>query len=496
MSTGDKDVANTVLEHKTNSSILPNNLQSTLSSRNCDNGELKNFCGEEDSLPGSEAQIYEQMSRSQSRTPTDLDSVRFASTNEAEDRSSTKSRSGSAEDDSNGRVGKARTELPGSQTSIPTRIFNIPGSSRSSSGVPPDDVSSSDSHRNYDEEESQTGDGGALMNTSDKPSQDAKSGETQNSEKTAVPTLPNTRLVWAASLIILSCYIVVAMTTPTLSTQYLNYRIGKDDYNFSYSTGDKSTDCGNSTSEQKDLLNRIQRETSRVVITTNLASGIPSVLTCLVVGSYSDFLGRRPLIIASVLGAMARASSLAAVIYFDLSVGYFYLGSFVDGVLGSYFTLVLAVTAVIADVTPVPEARALRFAIVEGTLFTAGAVAELAIGFMIKTWDYFVPSAVNTCLIVVALIVTLFCLPETMTRDNKAHFRWNPTLHMRKVFGFYFIKAPGRRRSLYILGLCVFLFLVATSLGRPIVETLYFLNSPICWNSIDIGVFQSLRLVR
>ena len=55
----------------------------------------------------------------------------------------------------------------------------------------------------------------------------------------------------------------------------------------------------------------------------------------------------------------------------------FYLGSFVDGALGSNFTLALAITAVIADITPVPEARALRFAVVEGTLFTAGALAQV-----------------------------------------------------------------------------------------------------------------------
>ncbi|KAK3784208.1 hypothetical protein RRG08_001516 [Elysia crispata] len=325
--------------------------------------------------------------------------------------------------------------------------------------------------------------------------QEAKTEENQKQEKVTMSSLPDTRIVWGASLVILTSYVVAMMTLPALSTQYLNYKIGKDDYNFTYKPGDRHSDCSNSSNKHKDLLNKIQRDTSKVVLIASMASGIPASLACLVVGSYSDFLGRRPLIIASVLGGVARAGSLTAVIYFDLPVQLFYLGSFVDGALGSYFTLALAITAVIADITPVPEARALRFAVVEGTLFTAGALAQLAIGFMIKWWDYFAPSAFNSCLLVFASIVTITCLPETMTRSNNDHFGWNPFLHLRKVFGFYFVKTPGNRRSLYIIGLGFFLFLILTNHGRTNVETLFVLNAPICWNSINIGVFQSLRLI-
>ncbi|RUS88157.1 hypothetical protein EGW08_004054, partial [Elysia chlorotica] len=326
--------------------------------------------------------------------------------------------------------------------------------------------------------------------------QDPKTGdqERQKKEEGAVAVLSDTRVVWGSTLLILTCYVIALMTLPALSTQYLNYKIGKDDYNFTYKAGEKDTDCSNSSSQHEDLLNKIQRDTSDVVLVASLASGVPSALTCLVVGSYSDFLGRRPLIIASVLGGLARSASLTAVIYFDLSVQLFYAGSFVDGVLGSSFTLALAITAVIADITPVPQSRALRFAVVEGTLFTVGALAQVGIGFMIKSWDYFVPSASGTCLLVFAVIVALFFLPETMMRRNMNNFRWNPTTHMRKVFGFYIIKGPGCQRFLYIIGLSVFLFLVLANQGHSNVETLFFLNAPICFNSIDIGVFQALRL--
>ena len=49
--------------------------------------------------------------------------------------------------------------------------------------------------------------------------------------------MPDPRVVWGSSLFILTCYVISLMTLPTLSTQYLNYKIGKDDYNYSFSPG-------------------------------------------------------------------------------------------------------------------------------------------------------------------------------------------------------------------------------------------------------------------
>ncbi|GFO49181.1 solute carrier family 46 member 3 [Plakobranchus ocellatus] len=332
------------------------------------------------------------------------------------------------------------------------------------------------------------------------------------------------RLVWIATLVILTCYIVALMTLPSISTQYFNYQIAKDDYNITFGPESGREDCTNSSSAHEDLLNSVQREAANIVLKSTVASGIPSAVACLVVGSYSDFLGRRPLMVASILGGLTKVGSFAAVVRFGLPVQllsfyhisthrfiivlennnlktrycfpqYFYLGSFVDGALGSFFSMTLTVTAVIVDITPVPQGRAFRFAIVEGTLLIAGALAQLAVGFIIRTWGYFVPVAITTCMLGLALLLALFLMPETMKKTSRERFTWSPVLHMRKVFGFYFIKDSAGKRPLYIMCMGIYLLLTLINLGRMSVETLFVMNAPICWTSVYIGIYQSLRLI-
>ncbi|GFO49174.1 solute carrier family 46 member 3-like [Plakobranchus ocellatus] len=303
------------------------------------------------------------------------------------------------------------------------------------------------------------------------------------------------RLVWIATLIILTCYIAALITLPSVTTQYFNYRIAKDDYNITLKPEASRSKCTNSTGPRKKLLNSVQQEAARIVLMSTLASGISTAVACLVVGSYSDFLGRRFLMVACILGGLVKVGLFSAVVRFDLPLQLFYLGSFVDGATGSFLSMTLTVTAVIADITPVPQGRAFRFAILEGTLLTAGALAQLAVGFIIKTWGYFVPTAISICILGLALLLALFLMPETMRKPSRERFTWSPAFHIRKVFGFYFIKDSTGKRPLYILCMGIYLLITLTNMGRIGVETLFVLNAPICWRAIDIGIFHAVRLV-
>ena len=98
------------------------------------------------------------------------------------------------------------------------------------------DIPSEFLERNSDLQETQSRRRGSSSLSGDSI-QEAKTEENQKQEKVTMSSLPDTRIVWGASLVILTCYVISLMTIPAISTQYLNYKIGKDDYNFTYKPG-------------------------------------------------------------------------------------------------------------------------------------------------------------------------------------------------------------------------------------------------------------------
>ena len=45
------------------------------------------------------------------------------------------------------------------------------------------------------------------------------------------------------------------------------------------------------------------------------------------------------------------------------------------------------------------------------------------------------------------------------------------------------------------MGLLLFLFITMNNLGKMTVETLFTMNSPFCWNPVEIGIFSGLRIL-
>ena len=63
------------------------------------------------------------------------------------------------------------------------------------------------------------------------------------------------------------------------------------------------------------------------------------------------------------------------------------------------------------------------------------------------------------------------------------------------MFGFYFFDGSLLQRGLFWVGLLVFFFVTMINLGKMSVETLYVMNSPLCWGPVQIGLFAGLRLL-
>lgn len=132
-------------------------------------------------------------------------------------------------------------------------------------------------------------------------------------------------------------------------------------------------------------------------------------------GSLSDRIGRRPVILISLFGSGLDYLLLALA----PNLGWFVVGRLVAGITGANFS---AATAYIADVTP-PEKRAASFGLI-GAAFGLGFIAGPALGGMLGHYGLRVPFYAAAALTLVNWLYGAFVLPESLKSENRRAFSW------------------------------------------------------------------------
>ena len=107
---------------------------------------------------------------------------------------------------------------------------------------------------------------------------------------------------------------------------------------------------------------QVQEQSAHFQIALSLCNTLPSLFVCLIYGSWSDRVGRKPLIVLGMCGALLDTVCVFFTILLDLPLFFILVGSFLNSI-GGYLTgLLLAVMAYIADTTE-EENRALRLGV-------------------------------------------------------------------------------------------------------------------------------------
>ena len=134
-----------------------------------------------------------------------------------------------------------------------------------------------------------------------------------------------------------------------------------------------------------------------------------------ILGSLSDRFGRRPVILASLLGSGLDYFLLA----FAPNLTWFFAGRIIAGVTGANFA---AATAYIADISP-PEKRAANFGMI-GAAFGLGFILGPALGGVLGNVGLQIPFLVAGGLTLVNWLYGLFVLPESLSLENRRAFSW------------------------------------------------------------------------
>ncbi|MBT0958508.1 TCR/Tet family MFS transporter [Alphaproteobacteria bacterium KMM 3653] len=167
------------------------------------------------------------------------------------------------------------------------------------------------------------------------------------------------------------------------------------------------------------------------------------------IGSLSDAVGRRPVLLTSL--AVLCADYL--VMGFAGSIWLLILGRLVGGITSATMS---TCNAFIADISK-PEEKAARFGLV-GAAFGAGFVFGPALGGLLAEWGTRAPFFASAALAFANLCFGYFVLPETVTDKTRRAFQWRRANFLGALQQLR--KLPGIGRLLLITMIYEFAFIV------------------------------------
>lgn len=220
----------------------------------------------------------------------------------------------------------------------------------------------------------------------------------------------------------------------------------------------------------------------------NMAYLIPSCIMAAFLGSYTDRVGRKTVLLFPMVAGTLRTLLYLVIIQLKLNMNFLLLANLIDGLSGGSTTVITCCFAYIADISSAKD-RSIRIFLVElGTSVGVG-VSQIYTGYMIKSLGYVYPFLLLEALHAVNLLFVIFYIQETVVPRGKVGFL--SFAHLKKTAGL-FIKDDGtnRRWKLQILVL-VSVLNYMVDIGSGDVYTVYILGAPFCFSSILIGYFNA-----
>ena len=273
-------------------------------------------------------------------------------------------------------------------------------------------------------------------------------------------------------------------------------------YNYAWFTDqlarEKGFDPSNISSDHSCSVNKsspdyiftqeVQQATSYFGIWTNLASAVPAILATLFLSNYSDRAGRKFALVPPVLGGLLYGCVLLLIVVFKLSPWFSLIGMVCEGFGGSFKLLFVGIYAYIADTTT-PEKRRFRITLVDILMMASAMTGPVAFGYWIKKSGFIWPSLFTVASKVICLIYVVFFIPETVVAKRRPRLF---SLRTVRTGMQVFTKTGDRRWQLLCLFLAFF-FTVLAYQGMN-VDTLFELNSPLCWDSVMMGYYSTAYL--
>ncbi|XP_076098381.1 lysosomal proton-coupled steroid conjugate and bile acid symporter SLC46A3-like [Mytilus galloprovincialis] len=311
-----------------------------------------------------------------------------------------------------------------------------------------------------------------------------------NEEKIeSLPPLKMTRQHYLLYVMI-ALFMYSTVCSVVVETQYAYYAVQRE-RNVTGSVSRDTSCTANKSTSQYLLQQEIQRETAQWNAYGHIASAFPALIMTILVGSWSDKIGRRVALIIPILGLIFKCSFLAISVQLEWNIYYLLIPFFVDGIAGTSVGFISAALSFTADLTKYGKTRTFGIVLVEMTLGLGVTTANITSGYLIR-YTGFLYSVVACLSVTILTLILIIFLPETV--QSKKNFQSVSQIqYFKNSINFYIHKGPSRWK--YIILAASFSLSVMPTIGRNNVQIFYLLNSPYCWSSVLIGWFGAARSV-
>ncbi|XP_062609462.1 lysosomal proton-coupled steroid conjugate and bile acid symporter SLC46A3-like [Saccostrea cucullata] len=252
--------------------------------------------------------------------------------------------------------------------------------------------------------------------------------------------------------------------------------------------------CTDNETEASPESQAIQKEAAEFNTYVSLVSGIPAIISNLLLGTLSDRFGRIFLFLTPAIGEFINKTVELFCIYYNLDINYILIGSTIEGLMGGYLALMSASFSYIADMTENNKQRSVAIVFLEMSIGIGVVAARFSTGYFIQATDYIWPQLTACCIYALLILVIVFVLPETRTpkSDSKLLSKTSCLNQIGTTFSFYISKTYKGERWKY--NTCMFIFFTTgiNVFGKVAVDTLYQISQPFCWGSVQVGLYGAL----
>lgn len=261
-------------------------------------------------------------------------------------------------------------------------------------------------------------------------------------------------------------------------------------------SGSLSACTVNKSSIEYFIESDIQKEAAKWTIYVYLALLIPSFLMNINLATYSDALGRKAFFIIPLVGTLIKTALCALGIYLKLNVKILLAFYMVEAITGTWTGTIAMSFCFIADTTEPGKPRSFLIGLIEGGIGLGAILASFASGYLI-TWTngFFYPIVIAAVLVGISLLIVILFIQETL---HPARRRQNISLlrNMNRVLEVYRSGfSPDTPRWIFVVLIIIFMCSAAANLGKISVESIYFVDSPFCWSTEQIGIYGAMRII-
>jgi len=104
-----------------------------------------------------------------------------------------------------------------------------------------------------------------------------------------------------------------------------------------------------------------------------------------------------------------------------------------------------------------------------------------------------IPALMCACTAALSCLVAIFVFPETCPVPDKKEYHLLGNI--RRISGFFFTQGTSKKKITLGLGLWIFFFVTINQLSIGKIDSLYQMNKPFCWSSLEIGIYGGTKMV-